>query len=233
MSIWSTLGGMGAGILGGLASSGIEYGFGRAAAEDQMDMARRLAKKYPSWQAEGLERAGLNRILAIRPGPGSPPAPTMIGTPKVGQNISSMTAATAVKSQIAKTQADTVVADRQRRLLELDAQLKSRDLSMKDFDVAIRAIEAGWYNDPKFRSWMRSRKGRGEGFYALLSALMGEVGAYGQEAIDAQSRPHTPSGEMPEVKGLKKAAKKKARSIRRNETYLPYWLRKMRRMSGK
>lgn len=179
MSFWSQIAGqatdMGFGLLGGLGASGIEYGFGRAAAEDQMDMARRLAKKYPSWHAEGLERAGLNRILAVRPGGASPPSPGMIPTPQVGSNVAKMTQATAVKSQIDNVRANTRVSEQQRRNLELDAAMKQRDLTQRDFQIIRQAIETSWLQDPQFRAAIRGRAARGSGLFSSLNAIGSQV----------------------------------------------------------
>lgn len=193
MSIWSTFGDMGAGILGGLASSGIEYGFSRAAAEDQMDMARRLAKKYPSWQAEGLERAGLNRILAVRPGGASPPAPGMMPTPQVGANIARTTAATAVKSQIAQTEATTALTNQQRRLAQLDAALKARAITMQDFEVIQKAMQTAWFADPSHVSALKGRHAGGDSFWGNANALISRI----LDWLDGLAAPPPDEGEDP------------------------------------
>lgn len=56
--------GIGGGLLSSLAGAGLSYGLNAAAASKSWDRQKNLMTRGPSYIAEGLEAAGINRILA-------------------------------------------------------------------------------------------------------------------------------------------------------------------------
>ncbi len=63
-----TQGSSGSGLIGGL----IDVGTGFAASSQAYKRTRKMYRHRFQWAAEDLEKAGLNRILALTQGPGSP-----------------------------------------------------------------------------------------------------------------------------------------------------------------
>lgn len=89
-----------AATFGGSIASGL---FGKSAAEDQMDFQQKMSKTAHQRAAKDMEKAGLNRVLAVG-SPASTPGGAMAHVPDYGSSI-----AAGLSASIAKKQADANV----------------------------------------------------------------------------------------------------------------------------
>lgn len=126
MSLMSGIG-IGAGALGGLATSA----FGRFNQEDSQRHAIKLAKNRHRYEAGDLKRAGLNRRLTLG---GSPPGPSGASAPGAPINID---AGKGYQMQTAKSLAASAKSE-----AEINAARALRKQEIVDKEVAITSAPA-------------------------------------------------------------------------------------------
>ena len=96
-----TQGSSGSGLVGGI----IDVGTGFAASSQAYKRARKMYRHRYQWAAEDLEKAGLNRILALTQGPGSPG--TNVQQAKTGGLAEAARGAALLRSQLRQIDAST------------------------------------------------------------------------------------------------------------------------------
>lgn len=141
--------GFAADVASGAIGQGIGYGYTAKAASTAWDRQKNMLTRGPSYMMQGLEKAGLNPILAVN----NLRLPGASMAPQAGNPTSAVSMNRYGQQALLKAQTNAAEATTQRQLAAASLDMIRGEL--EGMDAPRRAALAEWFRSDEGREWAR------------------------------------------------------------------------------